>query len=145
MSNSGPRWRPVPPRQMDYPDFLQAIREELSPVQGKLDELTKQVNQLAQAAVTRLDLAEVRNEISTQMTRVETRYYSKELVDAKLGLQETTIRSLREDIEGLNGQMRELAQRPTRVLNNWVALTAVCGGAVGVLSFLIQHLGLGLH
>lgn len=140
MSNSAPRWRSISPRQVDYPDLIQAIRDELSPVQFKLEELTKQVNQLAQGAVTRTDLAEVRAEISTQMTRVETRYYGKELVDAKLGLQDTTIRGIREDIETLGTQLKDLAQRPTRVLNNWMALAAVGGGVIGILSFVIQHL-----
>lgn len=144
MSNSQ-RWRSIPPRQVDYPDLIQAIRDELNPVQGKLEELNKQVNQLAQGAVTRLDLAEVRTEISTQMMRVETRYYSKELIDAKLSQQETTIKGLQDEIRGLSGQIKELAQRPSRWLNSWVGVAAIIGGLSGALALLTQHLGLIVH
>lgn len=140
MSNSSNRWRAVPPHPVDYADLIQAIRDELGPVQGKLEELSKQVNHLAQGAVTRLDLADVRQEISGHMSRIETRYYSKELVDAKLGLQDSALRGLREELEHLTGQLKELSQRPTRALNYWVGIAAILGGSIGLLSFLVDHL-----
>lgn len=131
-------WRTMPARQMDY-DLLQAIRDELSPLQSQLSELTRQVNQLAAGAVTRGDMAEVRAEIGVQMTRIETRYYTKELIDVKLGAQDTTIGGLKSAIDNLTTQLKD---RPTRVLNTWVGIIAIIGGSVGMLSFLIQHLGL---
>lgn len=144
MSNSQ-RWRAIPPRQVDYPDLLQAIRDELGPVQSKLEELNKQVNQLASGAVTRHDLTEVRHEISTQMLRVETRYYSKELVDARLALQDTTIQGIREEIKRLGLQIKDISQRPSRALNMWVAIASIIGGTIGGLAFIGDHLGLVIH
>lgn len=141
MSNAN-RWRPVPAHQVDYADLIQAIRDELNPVQNKLEELTKQVNQLAQGAVTRVDLAEVRTEMTSTMTRIEGHYYSKELIDAKLGLIDSAIRGVQGKIDGLSTQITELNQRPARALNFWVGVAAVIGGGIGVLSFLIQHLGI---
>ena len=62
---------------MDYPALLEAIRNELQPLQHDMAELTQ------------------------QMRSFEQRYYPKELIDAQNTLQKTILEGLKNDIANL--------------------------------------------